>query len=93
MTTTVSPSIGAASAPLSWDVIDWQRAEKQVRRLQMRIAKAIRERRWGKANALQWLLTHSLSAKQLAVRRVTQNRGRHTAEVDGRLWRTPRQKL
>jgi RNA-directed DNA polymerase len=59
----------------------------------MRIAKATREGRWGKVKALQWLLTHSFSAKLLAVRRVVRNRGRHTAGVDGCLWRTSRKKL
>jgi len=59
----------------------------------MRIAKATREGRWGKVKALQWLLTHSSSAKLLAVRRVVRNPGRHTAGVDGVLWRTSGQKL
>lgn len=93
MTTTVTPSIGASSAASTWDAIDWQSAEKQVRRLQMRIAKATREGRRGKVKALQWLLTHSFSAKLLAVRRVVRNRGRKTAGVDGVVWTTSRQKL
>jgi len=93
MTTTATPSIGASSAALSWDAIDWQTAQKQVRRLQMRIAKATRAGRWGKVKALQWLLTHSFSAKLLAVRRVVRNRGRNTAGVDGVIWTTSRQKL
>jgi RNA-directed DNA polymerase len=86
-------SLGASSTSANWDAIDWQPIEANVRRLQMRIAKATREGRWGKVKALQWLLTHSSSAKLLAVRRVVRNRGRHTAGVDGCLWRTSRQKL
>jgi len=93
MTTTATPSIGASSAASTWDAIDWQSAEKQVRRLQMRIAKATREGRRGKVKALQWLLTHSFSAKLLAVRRVVRNRGRKTAGVEGVIWTTSRQKL
>jgi RNA-directed DNA polymerase len=92
MTTTARLSIGASSAALTWDAIDWRTIEKRVRRLQMRIAKAAREGRWGKVKALQWLLTHSFSAKLLAVRRVVRNRGRHTAGVDGIIWTTSRQK-
>jgi RNA-directed DNA polymerase len=65
--------------------------EQHVQRLQMRMAKATRERRWGTVNALQWLLTHSFSAKLLAVRRVVRNRGRNTAGVDGIIWTTSRQ--
>jgi RNA-directed DNA polymerase len=93
MTTTAKPLIGASSPSSSWDAIDWRPIEKDVRRLQMRIAKATREGRWGKVKALQWLLTHSSSAKLLAVRRVTRNPGRNTAGVDGVVWRTSGQKL
>jgi RNA-directed DNA polymerase len=70
MTTTAKPSIGAASTSSSWDTINWRTIKKHVQRLQMRIAKATREGRWGKVKALQWLLTHAFSAKLLAVRRV-----------------------
>lgn len=93
MTMTAMPSIGASSSGSIWDSIDWTTMEKHVRRLQMRIAKATRERRWGKVKSLQWLLTHSFSAKLLAVKRVVQNRGRRTAGVDGKTWTTSKQKL
>jgi RNA-directed DNA polymerase len=39
--------------------------------------------------ALQWLLTHSFSGKALAVKRVTENRGKNTPGVDNILWKTP----
>jgi RNA-directed DNA polymerase len=41
---------------------------------------------------LQHLLTHSLSGKALAVRRVTENTGKRTPGVDGETWKTPEQK-
>ena len=63
-----------------------------VRRLQARIVKAIQEGRWGKVRALQHLLTHSFSAKALAVRRVTENQGKRTPGVDRVTWETPEQK-
>ena len=86
--------IGASSAPkLSWHTIHWSHANKRVKRLQMRIAKAVREKCYGKVKALQWLLTHSLSAKLLTVKRVTQNSGAKTPGVDGVLWQTPQQKM
>ena len=69
MTSAAMLSLGASSTSANWDAIDWQPIEANVRRLQMRIAKATREGRWGKVKALQWLLTHSFSAKLLAVRR------------------------
>jgi RNA-directed DNA polymerase len=39
--------------------------------------------------ALQRLLTHSFAAKALAVKRVTDNQGKNTPGVDGRIWSTP----
>lgn len=85
---------GASSARLTdWNAIDWQKAERQVRRLQERIAKAVREGRHGKAKALQWLLSHSFAAKVIAVKRVTQNRGSKSAGVDNVVWTTPKQKM
>ncbi len=83
MTTAGKPVTGASFEAIHWDVINWRAIEQQVRRLQMRIAKATRERRWGKVKALQWLLTHAFSAKLLAVQRVTSNTGRNTPGVDG----------
>jgi RNA-directed DNA polymerase len=76
-----------------WNAIHWPSLQQQVRRLQMRIAKAIKIGKHRKAFALQWLLTHSRSASLLAVRRVTTNRGAKTPGVDNVLWRTDRQKL
>ena len=74
----------------AWDEIDWYKCEKRVRRLQARIVKAVQEGRWGKVKALQHLLTHSFSAKALAVERVTENRricAKQVYEwVDYQLW-------
>jgi RNA-directed DNA polymerase len=67
----------------------WSHIESQVKRLQVRIAKATREGRWGKVQALQRLLTRSYSGKMLAVKRVTKNRGKRTPGVDGKIWSTP----
>jgi len=74
---------------VDWNQIDWHKAHRNVRRLQARIVKAIEEGRWGKVKALQHLLTHSFSGKALAVRRVTENRGKRTPGVDRVLWDTP----
>jgi RNA-directed DNA polymerase len=93
MTTAAKPLLGASSKVANWDAINWRAIERQVKRLQMRIAKATREGRWGKVKSLQWLLTHAFSAKLLAVRRVTCNSGRKTPGVDGIVWKTPAQKL
>ena len=76
-----------------WEAISWPKVTADVFRLQMRIAKAVRIGRWGKAKALQRLLVNSFSAKVLAVKRVTQNSGHKTPGVDGVVWKTAKQKL
>jgi RNA-directed DNA polymerase len=82
----------ASHQEVQWHSIDWVSAYKTVRRLQARIVKATCEGRWGKVKALQYLLTRSLSAKAVAVRRVTENTGKRTPGVDGVLWSSPGQK-
>ena len=79
-------------AAVDWHAIDWLKAHRHVRRLQARIVKAVQAGRWGKVKALQHLLTHSFSAKALAVKRVTENPGKRTPGVDGILWDTPEKK-
>ncbi len=76
-----------------WSSIDWAKAEREVRRLQARIVKATQEGKWSKVKALQHLLTHSFSGKALAVKRVTENQGKHTPGVDGVTWNTPQAKI
>ena len=75
-----------------WHAIDWQKAHRSVRKLQVRIVKAEQEGKRGKVQALQRLLTSSFYAKALAVKRVTENQGRRTAGVDGKTWSTPKGK-
>lgn len=75
-----------------WNSIEWNTVEKSVRKLQERIVKAQRAGRHGKVRALSRILTRSFAAKALAVKRVTQNRGRRTSGVDRLLWSTPKQK-
>lgn len=84
---------GAASGvAVNWHAIDWQKAYRNVRRLQVRIVKAMQAGRWNKVKALQRLLTHSFLAKALAVKRVTENPGKRTAGVDRVIWDTPEKK-
>ena len=72
-----------------WHGINWRKCHEKVRKMQARIVKATQEGRWRTVKALQWLLTHSRSAKALAVKRVTENKGKKTASVDGATWSTP----
>jgi RNA-directed DNA polymerase len=90
----VLPLSGApATKDITWNNICWVNVKSNVNRLQMRIAKAFRGGRYGKAKSLQWILTHSFYAKLLAVKRVTSNQGAKTPGVDNKVWRTPKQKI
>ena len=59
----VPPTLSAKSITGPW-------FRRNVRRLQCRIAKAVKEGRWNKVKALQHLLTRSLHAKLMAVQRM-----------------------
>ena len=86
--------IGALSNnATTWSDIPWTRCYRIVQRLQARIVKATQEGRFNKAKALQHLLTRSFSGKALAVRRVTENKGKRTCGVDKEIWKTPESKL
>jgi RNA-directed DNA polymerase len=90
---TTAQAVGAVSREAAeWYAIDWQAINRNVRRLQVRIVQATKERRWGRVRALQRLLTHSYSGKVLAVRRVTENNGKKTPGVDQEIWDTPEKK-
>lgn len=75
-----------------WQAIEWRAIYKQVRRLQKRIAKAMIAKKRRLVRKLQRLLILSRTAKFLAVKRVTQNKGKNTAGIDGQLWKTPNAK-
>ena len=77
---------------IRWDQANWHRIKSIVHRLQLRIAKAVREGKWNKVKVLQHLLTRSFAAKMLAVKRVTENRGKNTPGMDRKLWKSPADK-
>ena len=85
--------VGAISRVADWHSVEWRKVNQNVRRLQARIVKATQEKRWNKVKALQHLLTHSLSGKLTAVKRVTENSGKRTSGVDKITWETPRKKI
>jgi len=91
---TTARTVGAASSEAAeWYAIEWPTIQRNVRRLQVRIAQATKAGRWGKVRALQRLLTHSYGGKALAVRRVTENTGKKTPGVDQEIWDTPEKKI
>ena len=76
-----------------WNSIDWKKVRSTVNRLQVRIAKATQEGKWNLVKRMSYLLTHSFSAKLLAVRIVTQNKGNRTPGIDGERWNTASEKM
>ncbi len=89
----ISNEISASSDSAQWQAINWKAVEARVLKLQMRIAKATREGKHGKAKALQWILTHSRSAKLFAIKRVSQNKGSKTPGIDGVIWNTDARRM
>jgi len=79
---------------VAWQDIPWKKIHRHVCRLQKRIYRATQDGRVRIAQKLQKLLIKSWYARLLAVRRVTQdNRGKHTAGIDGVKSLTPPQRL
>ena len=83
---------GPQGATVCWSSIDWAKMRRHVSRLQARIVKAVRAGKWHRVRCLQRLLVNSFAAKLLAVKRISSNRGKRTAGVDGIVLETPAQK-
>ena len=89
----VATATGASlSYGVNWHAINWPQVYRNVRRLQTRIVKAVQAGRKRKVRALRIILTHSLSGKALAIKRVTSNQGKRTPGVDNILLNTPKKK-
>ena len=85
---------GSAMKTVEWRNIDWQKAERNVFKLQKRIYAASRCGDVKRVRKLQRTLMNSWSNKVLSVRRVTQdNQGKKTAGVDGVKSLTPKARL
>ena len=70
---------------INWLAVDFDVAEQSVKILQNRIVKAKLTGRTRMVKKLQSLLVKSLNARILAVKRVSENKGKKTAGVDGKL--------
>jgi RNA-directed DNA polymerase len=78
---------------VAWQDIPWKKVQRYVFRLQKRMYQATQHGQVRTAHKLQKLLLKSWYARLLAVRRITQdNRGKHTAGIDGRKSLTPPQR-
>ena len=70
---------------INWLAVDFDVVEQSVKILQNRIVKAKLAGRTRMVKKLQSLLVKSLNARILAVKRVSENKGKKTAGVDGKL--------
>ena len=81
------------SLKVAWQGIPWKKVHRHVFRLQKRIYRATQRGDVRTVHKLQKLLVKSWYARLLAVRRITQdNRGKHTAGIDGAKSLTPPQR-
>jgi RNA-directed DNA polymerase len=89
-----SKLLQASSGPRipPWHGIDWAGWYRRVRSRQRRLVQAVQRGAWRKVKRLSYLLVHSFAARALAVKRVTENKGKKTPGVDGARWETPEQK-
>jgi RNA-directed DNA polymerase len=72
------------SLMVAWQDIPWKKIHRHVFRLQKRMYRATQRGDVRTAHKLQTLLVKSWYARLLAVRRISQdNRGKHTAGIDG----------
>jgi RNA-directed DNA polymerase len=78
---------------VAWQDVPWKQGHRHVFRLQKRMYQATQHGQVRTAQTLQKLWIKSWYARLLAVRRVTQdNRGTHTAGIDGMKVLSPRQR-
>jgi len=87
-----APDTTSPGGPFDWHSIDWKQVMLFVGRAQMRIAQAEMDRDYRRVKNLQRSLVRSWQAKALAVRKVTENRGKRSSGVDYELWKTPESK-
>lgn len=82
----------SSDRPNDWHSIDWKLVMQFVGKAQMNIAKAEMVKDFRRVAKLQRSLIRSWQAKALAVRKVTENKGKRTCGIDRVLWDTPEKK-
>ena len=75
-----------------WDLIDWDKHRQTVSRIQTRIVKAVKKGLKERVRGLQRLLSNSLAAKLIAIKRVISNKGKRTPGADNILIDTPKKR-
>lgn len=73
--------------------IDWNSCYQQLSETQAKILKAWQTKNLAEVERLQTKLVRSFSARALAVRRVTTNKGNKTPGIDGKVWNNVKEKM
>jgi RNA-directed DNA polymerase len=89
-----SPELQASSdlTRRAWHRSNWAACQRRGRSLHRRLVQAVQAGAWRKVKRLSSLWVHSLAARAVAVKRVTEHTGKKTPGVDGELWATPEKK-
>ena len=66
---------------MQWETINWRKVYGHVNRMKTRIAKASLNSQTENVRRLQRLLVNSLDARLAAIKAVTTNKGRRTADA------------
>jgi RNA-directed DNA polymerase len=69
-------------AKTAWDTLNWEKTDRAVRKMQLRIADAFQKCEYEKLRVLIWLFTRSWAARLKAVQITVNARGSRTAGVD-----------
>lgn len=88
----ISNDAASSGKVQDWHSIEWKLVMQFVGKVQMQIAEAETGKDFRRVAKLTRSLIRSWQAKALAVRRVTENRGKRSSGVDHDLWDTPEKK-
>ena len=80
------------TANITWETMNREVAKRNVNKLQQKVFQATRDKDFQLLRKTKKLLFKSLYARFVAVLKVTSNKGRFTAGVDGVVLRTPEEK-
>jgi len=81
-------------AQMWWQSLPWDKFQDRIKKIQTMIYHDTKHGKWKQVRDQQRLLLHSMAAKALAIRKITQkNRGKLTAGLDGQVYLTSESRM
>ena len=81
-------------AQMRWQNLPWDNFQVRIKKIQTKIYHDTKHGKWKQVRDQQRLLLHSMAAKALAIRKITQkNRGKMTAGLDGNVYLTAKSRI